>query len=184
MRAFLISFALAFAVTTTVQAQNTVSVSPKFRDGALFACEVAFDNYLQDTAYLQAADVHVAGSWAVNFFPDRGIFGMLKLGVAPLDGTARIAPTDGYIINGYVSNKADQKFAIDSDTPGFELFGFDATGDNTLQAIIAPGDQGQFTVAYTLEGGSMPTTFQVILSDDQAASYSDCLGALVQIARD
>jgi hypothetical protein len=184
MRALLIGTALAITVTSAVHAQDTASVSPKFRDGELFACEVAFDNYLQDTAYLQAADVHVAGSWAVSFFPGLGIWGMLKLGVAPLDGAGRIAPTDGYVINGYVSNKADRQFAIDSDTPGFKLFGFDATAGNTLNAIIAPGVQGQFTVAYTFEGGSMPTTFEVILSDEQVARYSDCLGALFQVARD
>lgn len=183
MRAFLISFLIA-AVAPSASAQtNTATFSPMFKDGALFACSIIFDNYLPDTAYLNATPVHAAGSWSVNFWPDNGIWGVLKLGITPLDSNEPTAPSDGYIIIGYASNKADQKFAIDSDAPGFKLFGFDATAENTLQAILAPIEQGRFTVGYTLEGGSVATTFEVALSDDQAERYSECLGTLTQSGR-
>ena len=182
MRAFILSSILAVSSPVCAIAQTeTVQVSPKYMDGRLTGCEVAFDNYLRDTSYLQAAPVHVAGSWAVHNWPDRGFWGMLKLGVTPLAGTTAgdtLAPSDAYVIVDYASNKADRKFAIDSDMAGFKLFGFDAAGEQTMLAIVAP-NSGEFTVAYTFGEGRVPTTFPVVLSDHEADSYSRCLNALL-----
>lgn|GEM_PF-1728519 len=182
MRALLLASILSVSGAVCAHAQtNTVQVAPKYMDGRLTGCEVAFDNYLRDTAYLQAAPVHVAGSWAVHNWPDRGFWGMLKVGVKPLSGASvgdTLAPADAYIIVDYASNKADQKFGIESDTPGFKLFGFDASGEQTMLAIVAP-NSGEFTVAYTFGEGRVPTTFPVVLSDREADAYSRCLDALL-----
>lgn len=180
MRQMMIIAVVLFAATGVQAQTSTSSVAPKFLDGTLSACEVVFDAYLHDTAYLSGAPVHVAGSWAIQIIPERGLWGMLKLGVTPSPSAQAetIAPANAYVIVDYSSNIADQKFGIDSDTPGFRLFGFDASGDATQRAIVAPAN-GRFTVAYTFAGGRLPTTFPIEVEDADAAAYSECLSALI-----
>lgn len=56
--------ALAMGISSLASAEvNTVSAGPKYRNGNLFSCEIVFENYLFDTAYLAGAPVYVTGSW-------------------------------------------------------------------------------------------------------------------------
>lgn len=154
--------------------------------GTFFSCEIVFENYLFDTAYLAGAPVYVTGSWAFNFFEEKdSLLGMLKLGVTYSDqGALRTAPlTDGFIIVNYESNASERELAIDSETPGFKLFGFSASQERTLSALLAPFERGRFTVAYTINSGSMPTTFDVVMSEEARQNYGECVSALgVQIS--
>lgn len=173
------SLLMAAIAVLNIQA-DAVMVQPKFRDGALSACEIVFDNYFVDRAYLNGTPVHVAGSWAFSHFSENNsVYGMLKVGVMPGGGEA-IGPADAYIISGYSTNKADQKLAIDSDTPGFRLFGFDMTGESTMMALMAPSVEGRFTVGYVLGEGRSPQTFEIIMSGDQTQQYADCVSALIR----
>lgn len=174
--------ALTVGISSLASAEvNTVSAGPKYRNGNLFSCEIVFENYLFDTAYFAGAPVYVTGSWAFNFFEESdSIWGMLKIGVTYSDqGNLRTAPlSDGFIIVNFESNASERELAIDSETPGFKLFGFSATEERTLSALIAPFELGVFTVAYTVNSGSMPTTFDVVMSETARQNYSECVSAL------
>lgn len=185
MRIALLALLGAVSVGSTAQAQDTSVFQPKFTDGRLNGCEIVFDSYIQDTAYLQGAAVHVAGSWAFNFVDAKGLYGFLKIGVTPQPSASNntLAPSDAYLIVDFASNKADQIMAIDSETPGFKIFGFDALADPTMNALVAPSG-GQFTVAYTLNGGSVPNTFTVRLSDDDAGQYQQCVNRVLSNVRE
>lgn len=38
--------------------------------------------------------------------------------------------------------------------------------------------EGRLDIAYTMDRGSMPTTFPVMLSDEQALQWAECVSAL------
>jgi hypothetical protein len=44
--------------------------------------------------------------------------------------------------------------------------------------MLRLSDEGRLDVAYTMPGGSMPTTFPVTLSDEQAQQWADCTSTL------
>ena len=102
----------------------------------------------------------------------------MKLGILAVEDGGWRPPTNAYVINGYKTNLADQQANIEADDPGFRLFVYDFTGDETMNAMARLSYEGRLDVAYTMAGGSMPTTFPVILTDDQATQWAECSSAL------
>ncbi len=174
-------FATALAILALQsQAQTeTVVVSPKFRDGVHFACEASFDVYVVDTAYFRGQPVAVSGSFTFYNWPDQSrVFIGMKLGVLAVENGGWRPPANAYVVNGYRTNLSEQQANIEAEDPDFRLFVFDFTGEETMRAVLRMSDEGQLDVAYTMEGGSMPTTFPVILTSEQALQWADCTSAL------
>ena len=173
--------ATAFAILALQsQAQTeTVVVSPKFRDGVHFACEASFDVYVVDTAYFRGQPVAISGSFTFYNWPDQSrVFVGMKLGVLAVENGGWRPPANGYVVNGYRTNLSEQQANIEAEDPNFRLFVFDFTGEETMKAMLRMSDEGQLDVAYTMEGGSMPTTFPVTLTNEQAVQWADCTSAL------
>jgi hypothetical protein len=162
------------------QAQTeTVMVSPKFRDGVHFACEASFDVYVVDTAYFRGQPVAVSGSFTFYNWPDQSrVFVGMKLGVLAVDNGGWRPPANAYVVNGYRTNLSEQQANIEAEDPNFRLFVFDFAGEETMKALLRMSDERRLDVAYTMEGGSMPTTFPVALTDEQALQWADCTSAL------
>lgn len=172
--------ALVLALAVTAQAQTeVVAVNPKFMDGVHFACEASFDVYVVDTAYFRGQPVAVSGSFTFYNWPDGSrMFVGMKLGVLAVENGGWRAPSNGYVVNGYRTNLREQQANIEAEDPNFRLFVFDFTGEETMSAMLRMSDEGRLDVAYTMEGGSMPTTFPVMLTDEQALQWADCTSAL------
>lgn len=169
-------------VVLALQAQaltETVVVSPKFRDGVHFACEASFDVYVLDTAYFGGQPVAVSGSFSFYNWPDQSrVFVGMKLGVLAVENGDWRPPANGYVVNGYRTNLSEQQANIEAENPNFRLFVFDFTGEETMKAMLRMSDEGQLDVAYTMEGGSMPTTFPVALTNEQAVQWAESTSAL------
>lgn len=156
-----------------------VAVTPKFRDGVHFACETDFEVIVQDTAYHQGQPVVVSGSFAIYNWPDPSrLFVVMKLGLLPDANGAWRAPTNAYVVNGYRSNLSEQQAQSNAENPGFRLFVYDLTGEQTITAIARLTAESRLDVAYTLDGGSMPMTFPVQLTEDMSEQWGDCVEAL------
>ena len=158
---------------------ETVVVTPKFMEGVHFACEASFDAYVVDTAYFRGEPVAVSGSFTFYNWPDRSrVFVGMKLGVLAVENGGWRPPANGYVVNGYRTNLADQQANIEAEDPDFRLFVFDFTGEETLNAMARMSGEGRLDVAYTMEGGSMPTTFPVMLTEEQSIQWAECTSAL------
>lgn len=169
----------ALALMAIGDEQVRIEVSPKFMEGVHFACEAAFDVVVDDTAYHQGRPVAVSGSFSLYYWPDQSrLFVGMKLGVRPEAG-AWLAPADAYVVNGYRSNRSEQQAQSEAESSGFRLFVYDPGGPETVHAIGRLSAEGALDVAYTLEGGSMPMTFGVQLSDEQTTTWGQCVDALI-----
>ena len=102
----------------------------------------------------------------------------MKLGVLAVENGGWRPPANGYVVNGYRTNLSEQEANIEAEDPNFRLFVFGFSGTETSNAILRMSDEGRLDVAYTMEGGSMPTTFPVMLNDEQAVQWADCVSAL------
>ena len=175
----MLAIALAILVLQSQAQTETVVVGPKFMDGVHFACETSFDVYVVDTAYFRGQPVAVSGSFTFYNWPDqsRAFIGM-KLGVLAVENGGWRAPTNGYVVNGYRTNLSEQQANIEADDPNFRLFVFDLAGEETVNAMLRMSSERRLDVAYTMDGGSMPTTFTVALTDEQAVQWADCTSAL------
>jgi hypothetical protein len=175
----MLATALAILALQSQAQTETVLVSPKFMDGVHFACEASFDVYVVDTAYFQGQSVAISGSFTFYNWPDQSrIFVGMKLGVLAVENGGWRPPANAYVVNGYRTNLSEQQASIEAEDPNFRLFAFDFTGEETMKAILRMADEGQLDVAYTMEGGSMPTTFPVTFTDEQAAQWAECTSAL------
>lgn len=171
--------ATALVILTLHTQTQTVVVSPKFTDGVHFACEAAFDVYVQDTAYFRGQTVAVSGSFTFYNWPDRSrVFIGMKLGVLAVENGGWRPPSNAYVVNGYKTNLSEQQANIEADDPNFRLFVYDFTGTETMNALARMSYEGRLDVAYTLESGAMPTTFPVMLTDEQADQWGECVAAL------
>lgn len=172
--------ALAILALQAQAQTESVVVSPKFMEGVHFACEASFDAYVLDTAYFQGQPVAVAGSLTLYNWPDQSrLFVGLKLGVLAVENGGWRPPAQAYVVNGYRTNLAEQQASMKAENPNFRLFVYDIAGDETLNAVARMSTEAQLDVAYTMEGGSMPTTFPVMLSDEQGLQWSECVSALL-----
>jgi len=179
----MLATALAILALQSQAQTETVVVSPKFMDGVHFACEASFDVYVVDTSYFRGQPVAVSGSFTFYNWPDQSrVFVGMKLGVLAVENGGWRPPANGYVVNGYKTNLSEQQANIEAEDPNFRLFVFDFTGEETMKALLRMSDEGQLDVAYTMEGGSMPTSFPVTLTDEQAVQWADCTSALA--ARD
>ncbi len=173
--------ATAFAILA-LQSQahtETVVVSPKFMGGIHFACEASFDVYVQDTAYFRGQPVAVSGSFTFYNWPDQSrVFIGMKLGILAVENGGWHPPTNAYVVNGYKTNLSEQQTNIEAEDPNFRLFVYDFTGAETMNAMMRMSSEGRLDVAYTYGEGSMPTTFPVILTDEQADEWGECIRAL------
>ena len=171
-------------VILALQAQaetETVVISPKFMAGVHFACEASFDAYVADTAYFHGQPVAVSGSFTFYNWPDRSrVFVGMKLGVLAVENGGWRPPTNGYVVNGFRTNLMEQQSNIQADDPNFRLFVFDFSGAETMNAMKRMSEERRLDVAYTMEGGSMPMTFPVMLTDEQALQWRDCINALAR----
>jgi hypothetical protein len=170
---------LAALVVQAPPFTESVVVSPKFMDGVHFACEASFDAYVEDTAYFRGQPVAVSGSFSLYNWPDQSrVFVGMKLGVQAVENGGWQPPSDAYVVNGYRTNRADQRANISADDPNFRLFVFDISGAETINALVRVATEGRLDVAYTMAGGSMPTTVPVVLTREQAREWADCTSAL------
>ncbi len=175
----MLATALAILTLQSQAHTETVVVSPKFRDGVHFACEASFDAYVQDTAYFRGQPVAVSGSVTFYNWPDQSrVFIGMKLGVLAVENGGWRPPANAYLVNGYKTNLSEQQANIDAEDPNFRLFVYDFTGAETMKALTRMSSDGQVDIAYTMEGGSMPTTFPVVLTDEQASQWGECVSAL------
>lgn len=175
----MLATALAIVALQAQAHTESVVVSPKFIDGIHFACEASFDVYVVDTAYFRGQPVVVSGSFTFYNWPDQSrVFIGMKLGVLAVENGGWRPPANAYVVNGYRTNLSEQQANIESDDPNFRLFVYDFTGDETVNAMIRMSTEGQLDVAYTMEGGSMPTTFPVMLTDEQARQWTECTSEL------
>ena len=159
--------------------QISTEVTPKFMNGVHFACEASFESIVQDTAYYQGRPVAVSGSFTLYNWPDQSrLFVGMKLGISP-DGTQWRAPANAYVVNGYRTNLSEQQAQSEAESPGFRLFVYDPGGEETANAIGRLSGEGLLDVAYTFEGGSMPMTFAIQLTEQQTASWGECIDALI-----
>lgn len=169
----------ALAMFALATEQVRAEVSPKFMEGVHFACEAAFDVVVEDTAYHQGRSVAVSGSFTLYNWPDQSrLFVGMKLGVSP-EGGDWLAPAEAYVVNGYRTNLSEQQAQSEAENPGFRLFVYNPGGAETVHAIGRLSGEGALDVAYALEGGSMPMTFRVQLSDQQTTEWGQCIDALV-----
>ena len=167
--------AMAFGSETA-----SVSVNPRFLEGVHFACEAAFDVVVEDTAYFQGQSVAVSGSFSFYNWPDRSrVFVGMKLGILGGFNEAWRAPSNAYVVNGYKTNLSEQQAQSEADLPGFRLFVYDFSGEQTMMAIARLAAEGRMNVAYTIDGGSMPTTFPIQLTDEMSGEWGECVRALV-----
>lgn len=162
------------------QAQTeAVAISPKFMDGVHFACEATFDVYVLDGTYFRGQPVAVSGSFTFYNWPDQSrIFVGMKLGVLAVENGGWRPPAQAYVVNGYRTNLTEQLANIEAENPNFRLFVYDVAGDETLNAMARLSYEGRLDIAYTMDRGSMPTTFPVMLSDEQALQWAECVSAL------
>ena len=175
----MLAIALAILALQSQAQTESVGVSPKFRDGVHFACETSFDVYVVDTAYFRGQPVAVSGSFTFYNWPDQSrVFVGMKLGILAEENGGWRPPANGYVVNGYRTNLSEQRANIEAEDPNFRLLVFDFTGEETMNAMLRMSDEGRLDVAYTMEGGSMPTTFPVTLTDEQALQWADCTSAL------
>lgn len=165
-----------------IQAQaqtESVAINPKFIDGIHFACEASFDAYVLDTAYFRGQPVAVSGSFTFYNWPDQSrIFVGMKLGVLAVENGGWRPPAQAYVVNGYRTNLSEQQANMEADNPSFRLFAYNFAGDETLTAIARLSYEGRLDIAYTMDDGSMPTTFPVLLTDEQALQWAECVSAL------
>lgn len=175
----MLATALAILALQSQVHTESVVVSPKFRDGVHFACEASFDVYVVDTAYFRGQPVAVSGSFTFFNWPDQSrVFIGMKLGVLAVENGGWRPPANAYVVNGYRTNLSEQQANIEAEDPNFRLFVFDLSGEETMKAMLRLSDEGRLDVAYTMQGGSMPTTFPVTLSDEQAQQWADCTTTL------
>lgn len=175
----MLATALAILSMQSQAQTETVVVSPKFRDGIHFACEARFDVYVVDTAYFRGSPVAVSGSFTFYNWPDQSrVFIGMKLGVLAVENGGWRPPSNGYVVNGYKTNLSEQQANIEAEDPSFRLFVYDFTGAETLNAMTRMSTEGRLEVAYTMRGGSMPTTFPVTLTNEQAMQWAECTSAL------
>lgn len=175
----MLATALAILALQSQVHTESVVVSPKFRDGVHFACEACFDVYVVDTAYFRGQPVAVSGSFTFFNWPDQSrVFIGMKLGVLAVENGGWRPPANAYVVNGYRTNLSEQQANIEAEDPNFRLFVFDLSGEETMKAMLRLSDEGRLDVAYTMQGGSMPTTFPVTLSDEQAQQWADCTTTL------
>ena len=175
----MLATALAILALQSQVHTESVVVSPKFRDGVHFACEASFDVYVVDTAYFRGQPVAVSGSFTFYNWPDQSrVFIGMKLGVLAVENGGWRPPANAYVVNGYRTNLSEQQANIEAEDPNFRLFVFDLSGEETMKAMLRLSDEGRLDVAYTMQGGSMPTTFPVTLSDEQAQQWADCTSTL------
>lgn len=175
----MLATALAILALQSQVPTESVVVSPKFRDGVHFACEASFDVYVVDTAYFRGQPVAVSGSFTFFNWPDQSrVFIGMKLGVLAVENGGWRPPANAYVVNGYRTNLSEQQANIEAEDPNFRLFVFDLSGEETMKAMLRLSDEGRLDVAYTMQGGSMPTTFPVTLSDEQAQQWADCTSTL------
>ena len=175
----MLATALAILALQSQAQTESVVVSPKFKDGVHFACEASFDVYVVDTAYFRGQSVAVSGSFTFYNWPDQSrVFIGMKLGVLAVENGGWRPPANAYVVNGYRTNLSEQQANIEAEDPNFRLFVFDLSGEETMKAMFRQSDEGRLNVAYTMQGGSMPTTFPVTLSDEQAQQWADCTSAL------
>jgi|LauGreSBDMM110SN_4_FD.fasta_scaffold24787_2 hypothetical protein len=161
--------------------QVQADVQPKFQNGIHFGCEASFGTVIQDTAYQQGLPVAVTGSVVLYSWTDRDRVDLvLKLGVGSGSGGWR-APSQAYLVFGYRTNLAEQTNQTAAESAGFRLFGYDPGGPVTVETIVQIGVTGRFDVAYTLNGGSVPMTFPIQLSDQQAKDWDECVDALLSL---
>jgi hypothetical protein len=171
----MLATALAILALQSQVHTESVVVSPKFKDGVHFACEASFDVYVVDTAYFRGQPVAVSGSFTFYNWPDQSrVFIGMKLGVLAVENGGWRPPANAYVVNGYRTNLSEQQANIEAEDPNFRLFVFDLSGEETMKAMLRLSDEGRLDVAYTMQGGSMPTTFPVTLSDEQAQQWADC----------
>ena len=171
--------AAALAVLAVQAQTEAVAISPKFMDGVHFACEATFDVYVLDAAYFRGQPVAVSGSFTFYNWPDHSrIFVGMKLGVLAVENGGWRPPAQAYVVNGYRTNLTEQRANIEAENPNFRLFVYDVAGDETLNAMARLSYEGRLDIAYTMDGGSMPTTFPVMLSDEQALQWAECVSAL------
>jgi hypothetical protein len=175
----MLATALAILALQSQVHTESVVVSPKFRDGVHFACEASFDVYVVDTAYFRGQPVAVSGSFTFYNWPDQSrVFIGMKLGVLAVENGGWRPPANAYVVNGYRTNLSEQQANIEAEDSNFRLFVFDLSGEETMKAMLRLSDEGRLDVAYTMQGGSMPTTFAVTLSDEQAQQWADCTSTL------
>ena len=170
---------LAALVVQAPPFTESVVVSPKFMDGVHFACEASFDVYVQDTAYFRGQPVAVSGSFSLYNWPDQSrVFVGMKLGVLAVENGGWRPPSDAYVVNGYRTNRSDQRTSIAAEDPNFRLFVFDLSGAETLNALVRITTEGRLDIAYAMGEGSVPTTFPVVFTDEQSSRWGDCVTAL------
>jgi hypothetical protein len=171
--------ALAILAIQSQAQTESVVVSPKFMDGVHFACEASFDVYVVDTAYFRGRPVAVSGGFTFFNWPDQSrVFVGMKLGVLAVENDGWRPPANAYAVNGYRTNLSEQQASIEAEDPNFRFFVYDFTGEETMNAMTRLSYEGQLDVAYTMEDGSMPTTFPVMLTDEQALQWAECTSAL------
>ena len=171
--------AAALAILSLQSATESVVVAPKFMEGVHFACEASFDAYVVDTAYFRGEPVAVSGSFTFYNWPDQSrVFIGMKLGVLAAEHGRWRPPTNAYVVNGYKTNLSEQLANIEAEDPNFRLFVYDFNGAETMNAMLRISNEARLDVAYTMDGGAMPTTFPVVLSLEQAEQWSECTGAL------
>lgn len=171
--------AVAMAALLAGTQTTRVEVAPKFMDGTHFACEVAFDAIVEDTAYYGGQPVALAGSYSLYIWPDWSrIFVGMKLGLTS-DGTTWRAPSQAYVRNGYQTNLGEQQAQTDGENEGFRLFVYQPDGEQTMMASFRMRSEHILNGAYTLGSGTMPQLFDVELSAEQAESWGECVDALL-----
>lgn len=171
--------ATTLAILSLQSATESVVVAPKFMEGVHFACETSFDAYVVDTAYFKGEPVAVSGSFTFYNWPDQSrVFIGMKLGVLAVENGGWRPPANAYVVNGFKTNLSEQQASLEAEDPNFRLFVYDFTGDETMNAMTRLSHEGVLNVAYTMEGGSMPTTFPVMLSQEQAIQWAECTSAL------
>ncbi len=174
----MLATALAILALQSQAQTESVVISPKFRDGIHFACEASFYVYVVDTAYFRGQPVAVSGSFTFYNWPDQSrVFIGMKLGVLAVENGGWRPPENAYVVNGYRTNLSEQKANIEAEDPNFRLFVYDFA-EETVNAMTRLSAEGQLNVAYTMAGGSMPTTFPVMLTDQQARQWAECTSAL------
>jgi hypothetical protein len=171
----------ALALMVLGSEQTSVDVVAKFSEGAHFACETDFEVVVEDTAYFRGKPVAALGNFAFYNWPENGraVVGM-KLGILAVENGGWSAPDEVYIVNGYATNLKEQLQKLPSDSPGFRNFIYDLSGEETGNAILRLAGEGRLDVAYTYGGGTLATTFSVVLSEEQAAKWGDCVSALAK----
>lgn len=160
---------------------ESLIVSPKFMDGVHFACEASFDVYAVDTAYFRGERVAISGSFTFYNWPDQTrLFVGMKLGVLAVENGGWRAPAQAYVVNGYKTNLSEQQANMEAENPNFRLFVYDFGGEETMNAILRMSSERRLDVAYTMDGGTMPTTFPVLLSEEQSLQWAECISALAR----